>query len=74
MFLVGRDDARNRAVREALRSETSAPVRSFAADLASQQAVRALAEQVRHALIDDDLVLGALVHSAGVYSSRTRAR
>ena len=29
-----------------------------------------LAEQLGRALIEDDLALGALVHSAGVYSSR----
>ena len=70
MFLVGRDEERNRAALDLLRSETSAELRCFTADLASQQAVRVLAEQLGRALIEDDLAVGALVHSAGVYSSR----
>jgi NAD(P)-dependent dehydrogenase (short-subunit alcohol dehydrogenase family) len=70
VLLVGRDPVRTRAAVELVQAGTGAPVRGFLADLASQRDVRQLACDLRRAIDRDDLSLAAVVHSAGVFSSR----
>ena len=70
MFLVGRESRPPRRRRDLLRSETSAHLRCFTADLASQQAVRVLAEQLgRYRLLKTISARGPGAFG-GVYSSR----
>ena len=69
VILVGRDPARTDAAAEQVRAGTDTHVGAFLADLASQQEIRRLGAALRTAIDADGLTLGALVHSAGVYSS-----
>lgn len=70
VYLVGRDPERTRVALARVHARATAPVTAFLADLASQRAVRSLATELAEAMVDDRLVLGALVHAAGLYSSR----
>lgn len=70
VYVVGRDPTRTAAAVDAVHDGTATSVRGFVADLASQREVRGLASALRQAADTEGRALDAIVHVAGLYSSR----
>lgn len=70
VYLVGRHRPRTDAAVEHVGRGAGVAARGFVADLSSQRAVRMLAERLSRAAVTDGLAVRAIVHSAGLYTSR----